>query len=389
MKQVIVTRIIGTSQIKLRCDSVPPSDFREVLREKGFRWKPRQNNTGYWLGSVHSIPREEISKQKWELWIDGAKTLDSSEPTSSGPEPTRTVSATTSSPVPEPTQDYNTNRVLYNPTYAPQRPKETYIRSYPVLEWLKQLDFYQLRHLCWKFGTKVFTTRSGSEIILDAPNLMADLLKAMVNKAKTNEDFVVKVLETPAEEIPSRNVIDRALLITEKRWKKFVELGGKVNSTVEISSEQLANEVNNHVRGRADEVYGIMESSVAEAAKELCKAGDFIKRTEEAIAAAAEKARPVVHHIKTPTKTVVLTDVILPEEFEEILQYASIGVPVMMVGPTGCGKTFIAQQVANALELSFGAISCSIGQSESELKGWLLPTGSNGKFDYVPSEFVQ
>ena len=390
--KVTVTKIGGTSQIKLRCDSAPPKDFCEVLRKRGFRWKPRSNHTGYWLGSLHSIPKDEITRQGWELWIDDVKIMESSKITSSGPEPTRTVSATTSSPVPEPTQKFNTNRVLYTPTYAPQRPKEAYVRSLPVLEWLKKLDYYQLRYLCAQFGVKAFTTRSGSEIILDAPNLMAGLLKAMVEKAKYNEDFVVGLLETSAEKVPSKRVFDSSLpasLITEKKWKKFVEDGGKVNSTVEISSEQLANEVNNHVRARADAVYGIMESSVAEAAKELCKAGDFIKRTEEAIAEAAEKARPVVHHVKTPSKTVVLKDVILPKEFEEILRYASIGVPVMMVGPTGCGKTFIAKQVADALELPFGAISCSIGQSESELKGWLLPTGNNGQFQYKPSEFVR
>ncbi len=80
---------------------------------------------------------------------------------------------------------------------------------------------------------------------------------------------------------------------------------------------------------------------------------------------------------------------IVCEEFPHLLQLAQERINIMMVGPAGCGKTHIAGQMASALELDFASQSCSAGMSESQLTGWLLPIGNNGKFEYVPSEFVR
>jgi cobaltochelatase CobS len=79
----------------------------------------------------------------------------------------------------------------------------------------------------------------------------------------------------------------------------------------------------------------------------------------------------------------------LPREFETILQLASQRVNVLMVGPAGCGKTYLAEKVAEALSLPFHTVSCSVGMSESTLAGWLLPTGSAGRFEYHASPFVE
>lgn len=74
--------------------------------------------------------------------------------------------------------------------------------------------------------------------------------------------------------------------------------------------------------------------------------------------------------------------------FERVYKLASLRQNVMLVGPAGCGKTQLAEQVAEALGLSFNFLSCSAGMSESQLQGWLLPTGDDGKFNYVPAAFV-
>jgi MoxR-like ATPase len=74
--------------------------------------------------------------------------------------------------------------------------------------------------------------------------------------------------------------------------------------------------------------------------------------------------------------------------FERVTQLASQRVNVLLVGPAGCGKTHLGKQAADALDLEFGSISCSAGMSESQLAGWLLPTGAGGKFEYAPSPFV-
>lgn len=75
-------------------------------------------------------------------------------------------------------------------------------------------------------------------------------------------------------------------------------------------------------------------------------------------------------------------------ELESVLNLAHNRLNILMVGPAGCGKTFIARQVAKAMELPFGSISCSGGMSESHLTGWLLPRGDHGRFEYTPSVFV-
>lgn len=75
-------------------------------------------------------------------------------------------------------------------------------------------------------------------------------------------------------------------------------------------------------------------------------------------------------------------------EFKRVLQLAAAGKNVLLVGPAGCGKTHLAEQVAEALGRRFGAISCTAGASESQLTGWLLPTGEGGRFEYNPSVFV-
>jgi energy-coupling factor transporter ATP-binding protein EcfA2 len=74
--------------------------------------------------------------------------------------------------------------------------------------------------------------------------------------------------------------------------------------------------------------------------------------------------------------------------FGKVLRLVRAGLNVMLVGPAGSGKTTLAAQVAKAMQLPFSTNSCSAGMSESQLSGWLLPTGDHGRFEYVPSPFV-
>lgn len=92
--------------------------------------------------------------------------------------------------------------------------------------------------------------------------------------------------------------------------------------------------------------------------------------------------------LKTKNETKKLKGV-MPECFEQMLKLASQRINILLVGPSGCGKTYVAKRLAEALSARrFGAVSCSAGMSESQLAGWLLPTGSAGKFEYAPSLFV-
>lgn len=112
---------------------------------------------------------------------------------------------------------------------------------------------------------------------------------------------------------------------------------------------------------------------------------ELIRHAKEAVVKAADKYRPIV--IKNGKKTKKLKGV-FPEEFERMVQLASARVNQLWVGPAGCGKTYLAGKVAEALDLPAYDQSMSEGISESNFTGWLLPTGANGKFDYVPAPFI-
>ena len=70
--------------------------------------------------------------------------------------------------------------------------------------------------------------------------------------------------------------------------------------------------------------------------------------------------------------------------FERVLQLAARRKPVLLIGPTGCGKSHLVGQAAEALGLPFYSINCTMGMSESKLLGLLLPNG-----DYIPTDFVR
>jgi hypothetical protein len=55
-----------------------------------------------------------------------------------------------------------------------------------------------------------------------------------------------------------------------------------------------------------------------------------------------------------------------------------------LCGPAGSGKTTIAEQVAKAMSLPFGSLSCTAGMSEGHLTG--RPTIQGG---YIPARFVE
>ena len=74
----------------------------------------------------------------------------------------------------------------------------------------------------------------------------------------------------------------------------------------------------------------------------------------------------------------------------EVLMYAALRQPVLLVGPAGSGKSYLARQVATILKAQrFAKTACSVGMSEGVLLGRLLPTGEAGRFEYQASEWLR
>jgi len=93
-------------------------------------------------------------------------------------------------------------------------------------------------------------------------------------------------------------------------------------------------------------------------------------------------SKPTV--INLPESKSLTLDHDVHEQFASALRAAKIHGNVLLVGPAGTGKTTIAEHIAEALELPYGAISCTAGMSEGHLLGRMNASG-----EYIESEFVR
>lgn len=102
---------------------------------------------------------------------------------------------------------------------------------------------------------------------------------------------------------------------------------------------------------------------------------------------------PRVIEIRQPDRDPVHLDGIVPPQFEMCLDYLTrpgangYKANVMLVGPAGCGKTYLMTLLAKALGVDCSIIGGSAGATEGQVVGWTLP-GEGGAFDYVPSQFA-
>lgn len=135
---------------------------------------------------------------------------------------------------------------------------------------------------------------------------------------------------------------------------------------------------------------GVSEARVRELVLEeitnlKTKLNDAFKKMDARIEEKAPPLKIVIDNISQATEVTVEGQ---HEQFSLVLKYVQARDNVLMVGPAGSGKTRLAEAVATNLGLRFGFISCSIGMSEGQLMGRLLPFGTGGKFVYVKSQFV-
>lgn len=62
---------------------------------------------------------------------------------------------------------------------------------------------------------------------------------------------------------------------------------------------------------------------------------------------------------------------------------------VLLIGPAGSGKTYLAEQVSKCLGLDFAALSFSPGMSEAKLLGRIVPNISTGTESYIESPAIR
>jgi len=85
--------------------------------------------------------------------------------------------------------------------------------------------------------------------------------------------------------------------------------------------------------------------------------------------------------VKVRNKVAVMKGV-RHKQFTDLLAIAAVGLPTMIVGPAGTGKTHAAAQVAEALDRKFYAMSVGAQTSKADIIGYMSATG-----DYVTTAF--
>lgn len=156
---------------------------------------------------------------------------------------------------------------------------------------------------------------------------------------------------------------------------------GKPSNDVEKRALEL---VMSWVKGHEEGIDNKAELAVRTRVASIIDQLDGLAR--KAIRDAAEHAKPLL--IKEGGKAVRKVKGILPPEFKRMVELASARIPIMLVGPAGCGKTYLAEKLGEALDMEVSDQSCSEGMSESVFNGLLLPVGKGGMFEHVTSPFM-
>lgn len=122
---------------------------------------------------------------------------------------------------------------------------------------------------------------------------------------------------------------------------------------------------------------------------------EFKAETTRAIAkiAGSGLVKQVVEIVQPDGSTFELKDEVFHPRFAWILKLASAGKPIFMPGPTGCGKTHLAAQIARALfrdewEQNFSVLSCSPATAERHFLGRSVPNITTGADLYRSAAFV-
>lgn len=149
--------------------------------------------------------------------------------------------------------------------------------------------------------------------------------------------------------------------------------------------EQVIDDTRDHVSSVINKALEAIQASPEQLAeRSMSKAMEIV---DTAISKRLKQYRPI--DVRVGMKRVKLRDEVFCDQFEKLLSLVANGVHTRMVGPAGCGKTHVAGQIAKALNCrAYAAVSCSMGMSESQLIGRMLPTGKGGAFEYHASPFV-
>ena len=157
-----------------------------------------------------------------------------------------------------------------------------------------------------------------------------------------------------------------------------VETAGEANAAIEATAAQ--SELLQHFQQEIQVATGqAVDRAMGYAEKIAQNLLQDVRKQLEGFAKPSEKVMVVkVDEIKRK-----LTKAASPYLGEALIQ-AKVGMNTLLVGPAGCGKTTLAEQVAEATGLRFGYISLTMGASETWIVGrW------TAKGEFINAEFTE
>lgn len=230
-------------------------------------------------------------------------------------------------------------------------------------------------------------------VIKDDAEMLAEL-ELMRNgakqpKPKTQEQKVEEAVDAVAEEVQKQ--AEEAV----EELKKEIETELVNNGVIEPEQAKTAEELTapqttvpqQDVNKVATPNYGLgfnLDAVIHNSSVEFLmsdKAG-ILKSIEDKVRGQLLQNTVVILPDAKRTTTVVKGK--LHKDFKEVLEIVTIESQAFLGGPAGTGKTTLAAQVAEALQLPFAHISCTAGMSEAHLLGRMIADGS-----YISSKFVE
>jgi len=185
---------------------------------------------------------------------------------------------------------------------------------------------------------------------------------------------------TPSDDAVARATEARPEILSEDELLNMMSV---MDAMLE-ESRTLAAEVASHdtaasAKAAADEAVGKVRWWQTEVLDAISKRGDSVqKRVDRNVDGIIDKALadriPQRHILVSPSGDErELNDEFRHEIYGELVELIADGENIMLVGPTGSGKTHIVGQAARDLKVDFGFISCTAGTTEGQITGRLVP----------------
>jgi MoxR-like ATPase len=250
---------------------------------------------------------------------------------------------------------------------------------------------------CWEWGIAPILTQTGKRTVQQHDGLAFASDRGREPQEEPQEEPQPEPQPEPEPEPEPEEEPDPVKTPTDEKARKLAALEALVERTV----ERLMLEA----RGKDDEALKDLIAGVSEAtagavldtkARDLqamvqSLTGTLQEENERVIGAALEKidqARRVEIVVKTP-KGENKVEGRTHAAFSRVLKLAGARKNIALIGPTGCGKSHMAEQVAEALGLDYSTQSVTMGMSETKVVGGLLPIGEGGKFEPFLADFVR